>query len=107
MKSKAPKLAVRYVRNYGQIGAGRAVDNVIPFIPPSELVPIFVPESIASSSGDIGVSTVCGVSLENLGIFSGDYLIWKRAFTWREITPDRICIVYIHATGELVAKKVL
>jgi SOS-response transcriptional repressor LexA len=86
---------------YGEIGAGR----VVPFIPQNELIPVIVPEYLK----DRGICTlkVCGVSLEDEDIFSGDILICRKKFTWRDITPDTICAVMVTATGELVAKKVI
>jgi SOS-response transcriptional repressor LexA len=99
----APNPTVVLVPDYGDVGAGK----VVPFIPRSELVPVVVPENIAKASPDLGIVTVCGVSLEDLGIYSGDSLIIKRKFSWREITPERVCIVLIHATGELVAKRIV
>jgi SOS-response transcriptional repressor LexA len=101
--SEPPTMAVVMVHDFGEVGAG----SVVPFIPRSELAPVVVPENLANSADRLGIVTVSGVSLEDLGIYTGDVLIIKHTFTWREITPDRVCIVYVHATGELVAKKVV
>jgi SOS-response transcriptional repressor LexA len=100
-KTKKESLIMLDVPLYGEIGAGR----VVPFIPQSELVPVLVPEYLK----DCGICTlkVCGVSLENEGVYSGDLLICRERFTWRHITPDTVCAVLITATGELVAKKVI
>jgi SOS-response transcriptional repressor LexA len=102
MRTKALlKYELRYVKNYGEIGAGR----VVPFVPREDYVPVVVPEGVPADDS-VGTLTVRGVSLEEEGIFDGDQLVLKRNFTKRDIKPDTICAVYIQSTGELVAKKV-
>jgi SOS-response transcriptional repressor LexA len=50
--------------------------------------------------------TISGNSLEGIGIFDGDKVVCKKAFSQKEIGNDTICIVYIPALGETVAKKI-
>jgi len=83
----------------GIVGAGR----LLPFNTPSGTTIVALPEG---SKGIYGTLSVAGNSLEDLGIFEGDQLICKKAFSKREILPHTICIIYIPATGELVAKMV-
>lgn len=104
---QAPKLEVKYVQYLGEVGCGRAVeayDNVYPFISKDELVPVALPENIPAKGS--GVMTVSGLSLSDFGLFDGDSLVVTKHFSWRDITEDTVCIVYIHATGELVAKRI-
>lgn len=98
---KAPNFITMNVKNLGEVGAGR----VVPFIAKSDLVPVVVPEG--TRAADVGSVTVRGISLTRLGIYDGDRLIFRLRFSWREITPKTICIVFIHSTGELIAKRIV
>jgi hypothetical protein len=105
--SKAPKLELKYVRYLGEVGCGRAVeayDNVYPFMPKDELIPVALPANVPAK--DSGVMTVKGLSLTDFGLFDGDELLVTRAFNKRDIDEDTVCIVYIHPTGELTAKRI-
>jgi SOS-response transcriptional repressor LexA len=104
MKRQAPKLEMRYVPYLGEVGCGRPVENIIPFIPKSELVPVALPEWMPAQES--GVYTVRGLSLTDFNIFDDDRLVVRQKFSWRDIKPDTICIVFIHTTGELVAKRI-
>jgi hypothetical protein len=55
---------------------------------------------------DAGILTVRGLSLSDFGIFDGDQLLVKHRPSWTEITEDTVCIVLIHSTGEVVAKRI-
>lgn len=107
IKSKPTKLEIKMIPYLGEVGAGRAVeayDNILPFMPKSELFPVAVPAHIPA--GKLGLVTVRGLSLTDFNIFDGDQLVFTRQFSQREIDEDTICIVFIHATGELVAKRI-
>src|SRR5690606_233532 len=89
-------------RHEGEIGAGR----LLPFPTTEELTTkVFLPETIARS-GPIGTLTVRGDSLNGLGIYDGDKLICKQAFSRKEIKADTVCVVYLCSTGEVLAKRV-
>lgn len=97
---------MKYVQYAGEIGCGRAVeafDNVYPFIPKSELTPVALPEGMPAQ--DTIIYTVRGLSLSDFNIFDDDRLLVLKRFSLRNIKDDTICIVLIHSTGELVAKR--
>jgi SOS-response transcriptional repressor LexA len=98
---KVPEFKIMKVPNLGEIAAGR----VVPFVPKNELVPVVVP--VGTPTGDIATLTVRGLSLSDLGIYDGDKLILRLKFRWTEIREDTICAIFLHSTGELVAKKVI
>lgn len=103
-----PTLEIKYVPHLGEVGCGTAVeayDNVFPFIPKDELCPVALPVGV--NAQNIGMVTVRGPSLSDFGIWDGDELVIRTKFAWREIDEDRICIVFIHATQELVAKRIV
>lgn len=103
----SPTVEVKYVSYLGEIGAGSSVpafDNVYPFIPRDELIPVALP--IGVSTSDAGILTVRGISLSDFNVWDGDRMLIKKRFSWKDIDEDTICVVYIHATGELVAKRI-
>jgi repressor LexA len=100
--SKPQKMKMALIPHYGEIGAG----TVVPFVAQSELVPVGLPDDLAAS-GDVFGLTIRGISLEDESIYDGDLLICNKRFAWRDITPTTICAVYIIATAELAAKKVI
>jgi SOS-response transcriptional repressor LexA len=102
---RSPKYEMKYVTHYGEVGAGTAVDNVIPFMPQATVVPVVVRGDLAAAG--LGAVTVRGLSLSDLGIHDGDTLVITKRFSWRDIHEDTICIVFIHPTGELVAKRII
>jgi SOS-response transcriptional repressor LexA len=104
---KSPRLEVKYVQYLGEVGCGRPVeayDNVYPFIPKSELQAVALPENMPTR--DVGIMIARGLSLSDFGIFDGDQLLVKTRCSWREVDDDTICVVYIHPTAEVVAKRV-
>lgn len=100
--NKEPKYDIRDVTHWGEVGAGRVID----FIPKGESILAAVPSRYPADD-HVGALTVRGVSLEDLGIWDGDRLLCRRNVTRKDVTPETVCIVFIHTTGELVAKKVL
>jgi SOS-response transcriptional repressor LexA len=98
---KAPTFKIMEVLNLGEVGAGR----VVPFIPRNDLVSVVVPQG--TQAEDVGVVVARGISLTKLGIYDGDKLLFRLRFSSQEITPKTICIVFIHSTGELVAKRII
>src|SRR4051812_29201016 len=106
---QSPTLEVQFVQYLGEIGCGRAVeayDNVYPFMPKSELIPVALPAGV--NARDAGVMTVRGMSLTDFNIFDGDRMVVQTKFSsWRDIDEDTICVVYVHATAELVAKRIV
>jgi len=95
------KYEIRNLLNFGQVGAGK----VVQFIPKEERIPVALPRHLPHNDS-IATVTVCGPSLTDLGISDGDVLIVKLRFSRKMITQKTICIVYILATGELLAKRV-
>jgi SOS-response transcriptional repressor LexA len=49
---------------------------------------------------------VSGESLRDYRIHDRDILVYKKNVTNRDLKPESICVVYIIATGEMLAKKV-
>jgi len=101
-KPEPDEYEVRYIQDYGEIGAGR----VVSFVPRSGSVPVIVPKN-APADEHLGRITVRGISLEDEDIYDGDYLLLRSNITNKDIDRNTICAVFIHTTGELVAKKVL
>lgn len=104
---KAPRYEVKYVPHLGEVGCGSSVpafDNVYPFMPKDELVAVALPEHIPAR--DSGIFTIRGLSLTDFGLFDGDELLVTKAFNKRDIDEDTVCVVYIHPTSELVAKRI-
>jgi SOS-response transcriptional repressor LexA len=104
---RQPTLEVKYVPYLGEVGCGKAVpayDNVYPFMPQDEMIPVALPANMRDT--DAGVVTVRGLSLSDFGIFDGDQLLVKHRPHWRDIDEDTVCIVLIHSTGEVVAKRI-
>jgi|GEM_PF-2721616 len=100
-KRKEPELRLSAVPLYGEVGAGKVVD----FIPRNKTVTVALPSTIKDE--EVGMLIVRGCSLEDEGIYDGDRLIFTKRFTKRDVMFKAICVVFIIATGELVAKKLL
>jgi SOS-response transcriptional repressor LexA len=109
MLETSPTLEVQYLPYLGEVGCGRAVeayDNVYPFMPKDELIPVAMPRGVTAR--DAGVMTVRGMSLTDFNVFDGDRMVVKTKFSpFRDIDEDTICVVFIHATSELVAKRII
>ncbi len=109
MNQSSPTLEVQYLPYLGEIGCGRSVeayDNVYPFIPRDELIPVAMPRGVTAR--DAGVMTVRGMSLTDFNVFDGDRMVVQTKFSLlRDIDEDTICVVFIHATAELVAKRII
>lgn len=95
------------IPDYGQIGAGK----VVPFS--EEIRKIKIPMPSNAHDGDVLFShTVSGDSLNNpenpdKNIENGDSLICKANCELWEITPNKVCIVFISQTCEKLAKHVI
>lgn len=85
----------------GEVGAS---GNVVPFVARNEMIPVAIPTKTRES--DIQCVIVSGPSLTELGVDDGDILIFTTRFTQREVMFESVCIVYVHSTAELVAKKI-
>lgn len=104
MSQKPKKPASYHVRDVpyeGIVGAGK----VIPFVAKGGSFPAAVPDYIPDSE-PLGTMTVSGGSLARVGILDGDIVLCRKVFHKRDIRNDTVCIVYIPATGEVVAKKI-
>lgn len=55
----------------------------------------------------VDVVTLNGDSLEGIGLFDGDQVICKTAFSKREIKANTICIVYVRPLNDTFAKKIV
>lgn len=102
MSRRPDEYEIRMVEDYGEIGAGKVVE----FVARDKVVPIVVPKN-APHDSQLGRMTVRGVSLEDEDIYDGDFILLRNDITKRDISKDTICAVFIHSTGELVAKKLL
>lgn len=101
MKRGPQEMELRYVTDFGEIGAGQVVE----FVPREKTVPIFVPKD-SPTDAVFGRMTIRGISLENEDIYDGDYALVRNDITKKDIGRHTICAVYIRSTGELVAKKI-
>ena len=104
MSLKENNLILIEVENEGFVAAGRA----IAFPAPESTSIIALPERLVNlaQKGMIKTLTISGNSLAGIGIFDGDRVVCKKAFSKKEISNDTICIVYIPSLGETVAKKI-
>lgn len=94
------------IPDYGEIGCG----VVVPFSTEKKTIKISVPSN-AHSDDVLFAHSVSGDSLNNpdpeKNICNGDSLICKANCDIQEITPDKICIVFVNQTCEKLAKKVI
>jgi hypothetical protein len=93
------------VENEGFVAAGRTV----PFPAPdtTSFVSLSPAEADLAAKGLIRTVTMCGRSNEHIGLFDGDKLIVKKAFSRSEILPKTVCLVYMPNLGEeVLAKKI-
>lgn len=102
LKSAPNNYEVAFVKDFGEVGCGRAV---IPFPSKEPQVPVVLPPN--AHPAQYGVMTVRGPSLTEDGIYDGDKLVVCFQFRKQDITAESICVVLIHPTGELVAKKLV
>ena len=96
-----------WIPDLGQIGAGKVVE----FIPRNKKINIPRPSN-APDSDVLFSHTVSGDSLNDFenpdkNIRNGDSLICKENIEISDVTPDKICVVFIHPTCERLAKKVI
>lgn len=91
----------REVPYEGEVGAGR----LLPFVPKEGSITVPVPDFIPESE-PLGTMTVCGQSLERVGIHHGDVVLVRKIFSRRQIKRHTICVLYLRTLGEIVAKKV-
>lgn len=93
------------VRDEGFVAGGRT----LPFQAPetTSYVSLTPAEAELARKGFIATVTLAGPSNEQIGLFDGDKLIVKKAFSRSEITRDTVCLVYMPALGEeILAKKI-
>lgn len=60
-----------------------------------------------AKKGAVDLVTLTGDSLEGIGLFDGDQVLCKTAFSKRDIKANTVCIVYVPAMNETFAKKVV
>lgn len=60
-----------------------------------------------AKKGAVDLITLDGDSLEGIGLFDGDQVLCKTAFSKREIKANTVCIVYIPEQDDTFAKKVV
>ena len=99
------KYVICELENEGFVAAGRVVPFPAQVQQPATLA-LSPAQAALASEGLIKTMTINGDSLEGIGIFDGDSVIVKKAFSKREIGSNTICIVYIPANGEVCAKRV-
>ena len=95
------------VPDLGEVGAG----TVVPFEPRSDRKTRIIRPPGTTDSDEIYTHTVSGDSLYNptnrdISLNNGDTMICKGNFELSEVTPNKICIVFIQTTCERIAKKV-
>jgi len=101
---KENRLMLIEVENEGFVAAGRT----LAFPAPESTSFVALPERLLNlaQKGMIKTLTISGNSLSGVGIFDGDRVVCKKAFSKKEINNNTICIVYIPALGETVAKRI-
>jgi SOS-response transcriptional repressor LexA len=104
MNLKDVELEIVEVESEGYVAAGRT----IPFPPPESSTLLALPPQLVqlAKQGMVKTMTITGNSLSGVGIYDGDEVVCKKTFSKKEIGRNTICIVYIPATGEVVAKKI-
>lgn len=95
------------VPDYGEIGAG----TVVPFEPRPDRKSRIIRPPGTTDKDIIFTHTVSGESLQNpfdpyTSLNNGDTLICKGNFEFAEVSPKKICVVFIQTTCERIAKKV-
>jgi phage repressor protein C with HTH and peptisase S24 domain len=60
-----------------------------------------------AKKGAVDLVTLTGDSLEGIGLFDGDQVLCKTAFSKRDIKANTVCIVYVPKKNETFAKKVV
>lgn len=83
--------------------------KVLGFPPDKSKVILPLPPELArlAEKGMVDVVTLNGDSLEGIGLFDGDQVICKTAFSKREIKANTICIVYVRPLNDTFAKKIV
>jgi hypothetical protein len=83
--------------------------KLLPFPVDRDQETLALPPKLASMArqGTVDLVTLTGNSLEGVGIYDGDQVLVKKAFSRKEITAKTICIVYLPDTNETLAKKVV
>ncbi len=99
----APKYKNVEVTHIGQIGAGKVVE----FLPQKTKRTVVVPITFSYPSASLLSIGVVGNSLSGDGISDGDFLIYRTQFERWEVKPDKICIVYLSLTADLIARHVI
>jgi SOS-response transcriptional repressor LexA len=74
-----------------------------------ELAALPMPPDLAelAKKGAVDLVTLTGDSLAGIGLFDGDQVLCKTAFSKREIKANTVCIVYVAKKNETFAKKVV
>lgn len=60
-----------------------------------------------AKKGAVDLVTLAGDSLEGIGLFDGDQVLCKTAFSKRDIKANTVCIVYVPKLNGTFAKKVV
>ncbi len=83
--------------------------KLLPFPLDRDQETLALPPKLASMArqGTVDLVTLTGNSLEGIGIYDGDQVLVKKAFSRKEVTQKTVCIVYLPDTNETLAKKVV
>jgi hypothetical protein len=83
--------------------------NLLPFPSDRDRETLALPPQLAglARKGMVDLVTLSGNSLEGIGIYDGDQVLVKTAFSRKEIKAKTICIVYLPERNETLAKKVV
>jgi SOS-response transcriptional repressor LexA len=85
----------------GEIAAG---NKVVPFVPRGKKT-ITVPVEATYSNYQLNSLEIRGDSMKGERILGGDYVTFRPCAIW-EVYPEKIYVVYIHNTSELIVRKV-
>jgi SOS-response transcriptional repressor LexA len=94
-----------FIKEISVLGNITAGNNVVPFIPRGNKK-IHIPVKASQSKFDIYSYEVTGDSLIGDDIKDGAYLSFRDCSIY-EVRPEKIYIVFIVTTGELIARHVL
>jgi hypothetical protein len=107
VKAKFEHLESVVVSNRPEATAGPG--KLLPFPTERDQETLALPPRMASMArqGTVDLVTLTGNSLEGIGIYDGDQVLVKKAFSRKEITQKTVCIVHLLETNETLAKRVV
>lgn len=106
-ETRAKFLNLENVEVSGKALAG-ASGKLLGFPPDKSKVMLALPpeEAEMARKGMVDVVTLSGDSMEGIGLFDGDQVLCKTAFSKKDIKAKSVCIVFIHEQNDTFAKRV-